>query len=307
MRIFFLIFVASFAAHTAWAAQPPDKGMRSDSTDTMAQAEVSGDHAEGRSSSGMGLKRFLELSESTIKGSRKLNIEPGKQADGIKTGLIMAYGHIIRPPYKIEWKNDRLLVNGVQVIPSLIRQREKTEPPPQYSDSEEKQSRRRKEVKDSIREIYRNKIARNPRGEVKKEIMAYLARSTDVFQNPVWISEDELYIQEAETQIRHSISFEGPPPPSESEKKNNLVKARASYAQSIIKGLQQGAFIMFYSSGGNGSGRDPRQRVNKIMQEPGLSRDQRIELLKEKVFRNYDPALDVIENYNQDEWKQETK
>lgn len=59
-----------------------------------------------------------------IKGSRKIEIKPIKQADGIKFGMVVAYGHLIPGPYKVEIVADKVFVNGVQVSPSLVAERD---------------------------------------------------------------------------------------------------------------------------------------------------------------------------------------
>jgi hypothetical protein len=45
--------------------------------------------------------------------------------DGIWTGHIIAYGHYIKPPYKVEVKDTFVYVNNVQIFPVLITEGEK--------------------------------------------------------------------------------------------------------------------------------------------------------------------------------------
>jgi hypothetical protein len=78
--------------------------------------------------------------------------------------------------------------------------------------------------------------------------------------------------------------------------------SRASNLSSIKAGLKVGFLVEFGCTGGWGFIHDPRTSVNEIMHMPGLSREQRIELLKQRVFRHYDSALDVLDNYDEAEW-----
>ncbi|MBI5622278.1 MAG: hypothetical protein HY924_00720 [Elusimicrobia bacterium] len=295
-----VILAASFAAGSAWAAQPPAEGGK-DKTSSIERGNAAAN------SSGPGLKRFLELSRHSLRGSRKLHIVPAKQAEGIRTGLIMAYGHIIPPPYKIDWEGSRLIVNGVQVSPSLLSEQEPGDSPAKYYRGDQARSARRSEVKKAIQEIYQREKGTKSQSDIQKDIVDFVLKSSDAFINPTWAGEYELYVQEAETQLRHAIDLNQGPPPSESEKTQRAARARLSYVNSLQKGLRQGAFIMFYSSGGSGTGWDVRKQVKEIMNTPNLTRDQRVELLKERVFKNYDPALDVVDNYDAKEWKQDEK
>jgi hypothetical protein len=38
---------------------------------------------------------------------------------GIETGLVIVYGHPLKPPYKVEQVEDKVFINGVQVLPKL--------------------------------------------------------------------------------------------------------------------------------------------------------------------------------------------
>lgn len=69
------------------------------------------------------LERYKQGAGANIK-SRKIKITPINQTTGISTGLVIAYGHIIPPPYKIYIENNSIMVNGIQVSPSLVWERE---------------------------------------------------------------------------------------------------------------------------------------------------------------------------------------
>ena len=50
---------------------------------------------------------------------RRVTISPVQPINGIRTGMVIAYGHPISPPYAIEWRGEKLYLNSVQVIPSI--------------------------------------------------------------------------------------------------------------------------------------------------------------------------------------------
>jgi hypothetical protein len=61
-------------------------------------------------------------------GLYRMPISPVRPESGITTGLVVAYGHILQPPYRVEARGDAVFVNGVQVIsglqpPALVEQR----------------------------------------------------------------------------------------------------------------------------------------------------------------------------------------
>lgn len=50
----------------------------------------------------------------------KIDLNPVTPNEGITTGHVIAYGHYIKPPYKVEIKNDTMLfISGVQIFPVL--------------------------------------------------------------------------------------------------------------------------------------------------------------------------------------------
>lgn len=50
----------------------------------------------------------------------RMPIEQITPKDGIWTGHIIAYGHYIKPPYKVEVKDTTVLINNVQIYPALM-------------------------------------------------------------------------------------------------------------------------------------------------------------------------------------------
>jgi len=146
---------------------------------------------------------------------------------------------------------------------------------------------------------------------VQAEILEYMRTSSGVFTNPKWSGKDALEVQLADLGVQYTIVFSAKQRAklSAEEKRNReetgARKAKEAALASVEKGLRAGATLVFYSDGTEGGGfGDIRMRVNEIMDTPNLSKEQRIERLQERVFHDYEGALDVIENYNPDEWRQ---
>lgn len=55
--------------------------------------------------------------------SRKIELAPRIPDRGIMSGLVMAYGHVLRPPFEVAGQGAQLIVNGVMLKPSLLDER----------------------------------------------------------------------------------------------------------------------------------------------------------------------------------------
>jgi hypothetical protein len=75
------------------------------------------------------LERYLKVVSRVKDYSRKMDVRPVKQSTGIATGAMMICGHIIPPPYQIEYTGDALFANGIQVDPSPLVERYNHEHP----------------------------------------------------------------------------------------------------------------------------------------------------------------------------------
>jgi hypothetical protein len=94
----------------------------------VTKAEVEGVKEEAeREATFIGSKTtpMMEKYESLIKPEEepalyKTELNPVTPETGITTGHIIAYGHYIKPPYKVEVREDTFLfLNGIRIYPSL--------------------------------------------------------------------------------------------------------------------------------------------------------------------------------------------
>ena len=91
------------------AAMSPDISAQGKQSDSESQGKIDAAGQKDKDENSRvpwqketALKRHMLLTR--IKGSRRIEIHPVRQAEGISTGLVIAYGHIIPPPYKIEFQ-----------------------------------------------------------------------------------------------------------------------------------------------------------------------------------------------------------
>jgi len=249
---------------------------------------------------------------SPVKGSRKIEINPVTPKDGIKTGLVIAYGHVIKPPYRVYYEGENLMINGVQVRPSLILERErkkKRKPEPHSKGHVSKATK----IMNTLKKMYMEGLKTKSLYEVQDEITEFVLKSSDVYKNPRWLSDDVMEVRFTDPDIGFRINFSKTPPIKvDPELRKKWQKKRTKEIhESILKRtkgtLRGGHTIIFLSGGGRqGHHNDIRPKVNKIMTEKGLSEEERIDKLKDQIFLgSYESAFDVIENYNPEEWKVE--
>lgn len=246
---------------------------------------------------------------SQIHVSRKVDIFPIRKSKGIKTGLVIAYGHVIPPPYQVEVQGRNILINGIQVDPSLIEERNRREVQAgkvSSSNSHRVQLKQTDEVDRQVLAIYRAGVKERPMAQVKSDVLEFLRKSTDTYLNPE-VSDTEYIAELAGSggiRVSMPLTRKDPLNVADTTLKEEEKAARKETASMVERELQNGTCLAFVSSGYViGLNRERLRSVNAIMRETGISDDERIDKLKTQVFHNYEVAFQVIENYQAEEWK----
>jgi len=231
---------------------------------------------------------------SRIKGSRKIDVIPVKQTDGIKTGTVIAYGHLIPPPYKVEAIGEKILINGIQVVPSLVAERESK--PAKMSPKKKEFSTNAWNLQQEVKKRYYTQILFKDKDKLKSEILAYV-KSQSVIEDAYW-GEQTLFLKYV-GDIGYSTMIEFRGTTQEKPWPSRKKEASEAAVQYITKGIESGC-ILIDSDGGTSPGCGDKKIVSEIMQNSNLSKDEKIERLAK--WGNYDVALDITENYNPQEW-----
>lgn len=248
--------------------------------------------------SGLTLDRFKTV--SGIK-SRKINISPDKNVKGIGTGIVMAYGHIIPPPYHVAYAGNRLMVNGVQVEPSLVKERHRQQHPVKELPPEmAKKQRRSGEILQLARTLYESE-KKSASGDARRKVTELLLKHSDEIRNPVWHGEELCYTTPAYA-FSQCENWGAAKIFNPSGWAKNEAEAKTQTISTIERELENGSWLCFGSSGGWTARKDLRSEVRAIMADSNLSNELKIEALKERIFSNYALALDVVENYDASEW-----
>lgn len=251
-----------------------------------------------RTETGKKITAMEKMRDERRIGPHKIEITPTIGTSGIQTGVLMVYGHILHAPYKIERVEKQILVNGVQVLPSLLAERKlKSNPwkPPELS----AEDRERYHLMESVRQ-QAEKIYKTSWFGARRKIFALLSQHPGLFSevqvsdNGVEVSFISFNLKSRQGWIFESM-FSSPEVIDKNERNN-----REEQKDLIERDLRAGQFVVITSNDQSGAMNDPRGRVNAIMHDSALARDERLSQLTD-IF-NYGTALDVLENYSESEW-----
>lgn len=234
-------------------------------------------------------------------GPHKIDVVPMKLSEGIKTGLVMVYGHIISPPFKVERDGNRIFVNGIRVQPSLVRERQ--ERARKGPDLSHEQNELNKKIGLVYREAY--KVYAESPSSAGKKIQDMMAQQPDIFKNVQWHeSGANICFVSPRSKVQECWGLKPWDGPSKQELASNQVKIAEESKSSIERHLREGKFVVFDSRGQFGPTRDFRAAARAILRDKSLTRTQKIEKVKE-VVEDYGLALDVVDNYSEAEWSRE--
>jgi|GEM_PF-6845313 len=278
-------------------------------TEECAPAQIS-IHVRTDRALGTGIsakERIAEVKKFHIGFDRKMQINPIKQTDGIKTGWVVAYGHLIRPPYKFEYKATKLYVNGVQVEPSLTWERDYKKNRHESTALELQNADILTNLEHKTKAIYLKKHGKVPEEELRTEILE-MFKTHPLIKDAKWqeMGTALLYTQkDAPYDFMNGVLFGMPP--RLVEKRPSLEEFHRSTLDLYERDLKEGA-CLFWGTEREGidgqSCRDMKANVNKIVNESGLSKDEKAEKLCD-AFSNWvrETPFDILENYNAEEWK----
>jgi hypothetical protein len=238
--------------------------------------------------------------EEYDKRDRQIEIHAQQLSKGIRTGLVIAYGHRIAPPYQIENKNGRMYVNGVQVRPSLISEREfKAHPLPEMSDSAKAMNESLWKTETELKNMAR-------RGIAPDDILKF-AKNQPYVNGAKLGGTRELILNEEDSvlPLHVILPLPGDTLPSDTEKNARANSAQHSELLNIQSHLKKGECVIFVDGGISGH---PLTRtfpavIRETMENPALSTNEKFQRLH-KVLR-FEPAVrDILANFTPEEWNE---
>jgi|GEM_PF-2468567 len=126
----------------------------------------------------------------------KIDIHQVTPDSGITTGHIIAYGHYIKPPYKVEVKDTIVYVNGVQIYPVLMPEgmKEKSKEDSLFTNEWKEKMKRVKSIVEGDSElvVLIRQASKAYMSSAKKGHVAYEA-AADVFRNHPRVEKVKVY------------------------------------------------------------------------------------------------------------------
>jgi len=220
---------------------------------------------------------------------------------GITTGHIIAYGHYIKPPYKIEMRDTILYINGVQIFPRLI--------PPGRKKDKPKVGRLKTKygiANDSIWATYDRFKQKYDKSTSYKKIIEYI-KNLDVVDS-VRTGANEVaariyYDNGMDLLVNFHHEYQPPPPElSPEERREERIKYLEQESESIRKSLEERSRLVIFSYRGklSSSGRKI-QDIITIMINEELSTSEKVHNLD--LILHQDEIYEIMSNFDPEEWE----
>lgn len=231
------------------------------------------------------------------KRDRRVAIQPKKPAKGIKGGLVIAYGHPLRPPYSVEVRGEKIFVNAIQVLPSILDEKYWASlPKPTQDDREKAISESLWRGGNEIQEMAR-------KGESHEKIFEF-AKRQPYMNNVRWESRGVLeYTLPNGQGSSIELPQSGEVRINEAEIKRRSMAATRARVKQIESILRKGHCIIFVDSGISEQlvRESFPSAVPKIMDDVALSADEKTGRLRE-LLGVESIVADVMANYVSEEW-----
>lgn len=229
--------------------------------------------------------------------SRTITLKAATPKEGIRSGVVIAYGHVLSKPYLVEEAGAVLYINGIQVSPSLVLQ--------QHVDNYERTKKSQPASIDlekltlKARTIYTSQLRTKTVEEVKAIVRDIVLQERGV-ADASWRTDTFLAIRPTGASPgSYPLGIVIPAAWRKSGPSSSQKVGRATQIQNL---LVSGKCVFFLSEGGMWQGADPRKAVNEIMKSASDSAAKSNEL--RRVFGGAQgPALDVRANYLAAEWR----
>lgn len=235
--------------------------------------------------------------------NRKVEINPVAQSTGVSTGLVIAHGHVIAPPYRFSYAGSTLLVNGVQLIPSPIAERESEKIRARISSDKRKLFDELGRIQARARKMFEERRSH-------EEILQYMKAQTAIIADAKWESEKTLALRlVGSNEFTQAMWFTGltQETKKQAQATSDPKALQAGLIDQYERDLAAGACLVFTSDNGVMRMDDPRDRVVEVMRDKGLSPMEREEALSKIFPMNRIAVYDVLANFSMAEWTRKEK
>lgn len=233
---------------------------------------------------------------SAFLSDRKVDIKPRKPKSGIGTGLVIAYGHPIAPPYLVEYRGDYLFVNDVQVKPSIIDERKWAA----------KSARPRDERYEHVMGVMERTLARAQdmarKGSTQQKVIEFL-RAQDFVEKVISEGQQAVVVSYfGGKTVVVELPAEGTSVLTPSQIAERSSAAKSNDVSGINGALARGNCVIFVNGGTSEERITSRfpAIVPQTMNDPELSPEEKLRRLNVVLVES--AAKDIVANYDEREW-----
>lgn len=234
---------------------------------------------------------------------RRVKIAPVDQSTGVAAGLVIAYGHALRPPYRFKYAGSTLFVNGVQLVPSPIAAEDDEKVRVLVKDDRRKLLRELERVQARAKEMFEARRSH-------EEILQYVKSQPSVVADAKWEGERVMVFRLAgDKHFMHMLQFQGLTQKTKKQAQGTVdpQEVQKRLIDQYERDLASGVCLFFSSDNGVMRIADPRAKVVEIMEKGSLSKEDRERAMLEVFPMNRIAAYDVLANYMAGEWAQKRK
>lgn len=243
-------------------------------------------------------KKLAQWERRQFKLDRREAVSTVKPSTGIATGLVIAYGHPIALPYKFEYREQILFVNGVQLIPSPFSTREQARLRGNIKSDKKRQYDESEKITAVAGKMYRE-------GKSQSEIIEYLVSNTDVIAEAKWVGPRSIDVRlQGESRFTTGMEF--------SDKRAPQARPAAPANEGAWKSerihhfenkLRRGHQIFFQSDNAVVTISASKKEIVEIMARNGITAEEKAEALAVVLGGNSIAAFDIIANFAKAEWE----
>ena len=254
-----------------------------------------------------GPNESAEVRRTKEKEYRSIEVRGVPDGVGVSSGLVVVYGHPLQQPYHFVHRDHRLFINGVQVEPTLIMQRESDKTRHDMTTDDAQRFGQLQDLAKKARSAYFEKHGKVADEKLRADILA-MVRSHRLIKDAEWAGDQILYHQKgAYEAVTTAISFLPRSARADAKPKKAPEQLVADHVKDLEDHLKSGG-CLFYGTVGAWQGpayacADIKKSVRQIMNQPTLSTDEKETKLRGVFNDSHEAPLDIIANYRADEWK----
>lgn len=233
----------------------------------------------------------------------KTDIKPVAQASGISTGLVVIYGHVVKPPYKISVNADVISINSVPVG--------------EMATEKGVLSAKAGDLLEQANILFCDAVRKKASDGNVGDILALFQKNTDVVVSAKWLKNEPppkgvLIVNWKGSVRRPDVHFSAGSCRTQTSAvtkiKNNTASANltdsARQAVGLQKALEQGNMLFFTTEGHSDVlPISCKKQILEVLEDETTTRKELIVKL-EKVGLSHHAALDTLRNFIAKEWAQ---